>query len=113
MSLWLVGLGGVAGAVARVLVGERVERHARDTLLVNVAGSFLLGVVTTAPVPEPVALLVGVGFCGAFTTFSTFAVETVGFLEAGDPRRALRNAGGSLAAALLAVGVGFLVGGLL
>ncbi len=105
----LVGLGGVAGAMARHLVRTRVERDGVDTLAVNVAGSFLLGVVVTARAgdpADPLVLAVGTGFCGAFTTFSSFAVETVRLAENGRPREAVANALGTLVAALLAVGVG-------
>lgn len=53
-----------------------------STLFVNIVGSFILGVIAgmalgRIAVPETVRLLVGVGFCGAFTTFSTFAVEAL------------------------------------
>lgn len=105
----LVGVGGVAGAIARHLVGASVEDEYLDTLAVNVAGSFLLGALVAAPSVgplDPVTLAVGVGFCGAFTTFSSFAFETVRLAETGRPRRAVANAVGTLAAALLAVGVG-------
>lgn len=105
----LVGLGGVAGAVARHLVGSYVEGDTVDTLVVNVLGSFLLGAVVAVPSAgplDPLTLAVGTGFCGAFTTFSSFAFETVRLVETGRPWRAVVNAGGTLAAALLAVGLG-------
>jgi CrcB protein len=83
----LVAIGGAAGAAARFLVTKASATHLGTafpyhTLFVNVLGSFLLGVITglalgRVAVPETVRLLVGVGFCGAFTTFSTFAVETL------------------------------------
>ena len=72
-----VGLGGVLGAVARYLVSERIERGLLDTFAVNLLGSFLLGVLVATPVDGTAALVAGTGFCGAFTTFSTTAVETV------------------------------------
>jgi CrcB protein len=105
----LVGAGGVAGAVARYLVGSYVEDDHLDTLAVNVLGSFLLGAVVAVPsvgALDPLALAVGVGFCGAFTTFSSFAVETVRLAETGRSRLAVVNAVGTLVAALLAVGLG-------
>lgn len=105
----LVGVGGVVGALARHAAGERLEREHADTFAVNVLGSFLLGAIVAAPVGEPVALALGTGFCGAFTTFSTFAFETVRLYETGRRRRALANAAGHLAGALLAVGAGTLV----
>ncbi|WP_255151437.1 fluoride efflux transporter FluC [Halorarius halobius] len=109
----LVGVGGALGALARHLVAERVETATYDTLAVNALGSFLLGVVTAAPLPADVVLALGAGFCGAFTTFSSFAFETVRLAEDGFARLAVRNAVVNLAAALAAVLAGLTVGGLL
>jgi len=102
----LVGLGGVAGALARHLLGERIDRRTYDTLAVNVAGSFLLGLVATGPFARSLTLAFGVGFCGAFTTFSTFAFETVRLAEEGELRRAATNGATNLVGALLAVALG-------
>jgi CrcB protein len=109
----LVGLGGVAGALARHLLGERIEEGTYDTLAVNVLGSFLLGVLVSVPVGSDVLLLAGTGFCGAFTTFSTFAYETVRLAEGGYGRRAVGNATVNLVGALVAVWLGALVTGTL
>lgn len=102
----LVGLGGVAGALARHLLGERIDRRTYDTLAVNVVGSFLLGVLTAGPFGTRATLAFGVGFCGAFTTFSTFAFETVRLAEEGHVRGAAANGAANLLGALLAVGIG-------
>ncbi len=107
----LVGLGGVAGTLARHLVGERVEEATYDTLAVNVLGSFVLGVLVTVPVGSDLLLLAGTGFCGAFTTFSSFAYETVRLAESGRVQRAVLNATVNLVGALAAVGLGALVAG--
>ncbi|WP_225332983.1 fluoride efflux transporter FluC [Halomicrobium urmianum] len=109
-DLLLVGLGGVAGAVARHLVAAAVERDQWDTLAVNVLGSSLLGALVAAPAGESLLLAAGTGFCGAFTTFSSFAVDTVWLAETGRLRRAALNAVGTLAAALVAVALGGAVG---
>lgn len=81
MKVALVGLLGAAGALVRYgvasAVGERELPVA--TLAINVVGSFLLGVLVTwgsSRLSPAVATGLGVGFLGAFTTFSTFAVET-------------------------------------
>ncbi|MFC7027111.1 fluoride efflux transporter FluC [Halomicroarcula sp. GCM10025324] len=108
--LLLVGLGGVAGALGRHLVGTRLERDRADTLAVNVLGSVLLGALVAAPVGESVLLVAGTGFCGAFTTFSSFAFETVRLAELGHPRAAGLYAGGTLFSALAGVGIGGIVG---
>jgi CrcB protein len=108
-----VGAGGAAGALARYAVGRRIERGLLGTLVVNVLGSFLLGIVLTVDIPEGPSMAVSVGFCGAFTTFSSFAVETVLLAEDGDHVAATLNAGGTLLLAIAAVVAGIAVGGLL
>ena len=109
LTVLAVGVGGSAGAAARYAVGQVIERRAVDTLAVNVLGSLFLGVVLASPVDGPARLAAGAGFCGAFTTFSSFAVETVRLFEDGRRRAAVAVAAGTLAAALLAVAVGMTV----
>lgn len=107
---FLVGLGGAGGAIARHLLAQRASTPARATLTVNVLGSFALGVLTTSPVGGPVLLALAVGFCGAFTTFSSFAVETTDALVSSGPRSAVRHGALNLVGALAAVAVGFYIG---
>ena len=76
----LVAVGGAFGASARYAVGNAVRTDARvpvSTLLVNVVGSFVLGVVTFGFASEATTPTVGVGACGVFKTFSSFSYETV------------------------------------
>jgi CrcB protein len=81
VTILLVALGAAVGAPLRYLAGHLLDRGSDGelpwgTVLVNVAGSFLLGLVSgRAPGEDAVALL-GVGFCGALTTYSAFAVQT-------------------------------------
>lgn len=110
VSALAVGAGGAAGAVSRYAVATAVERRAFDVLAVNVLGSFVLGSVLTAGIEGPIRLAVAVGFCGAFTTFSSFAVETVRLAEDGRPVAAAVNAVGTLLLALVAVVAGSAVG---
>lgn len=107
----LVGIGGAIGALLRSYVSELVDRESFPvgTLTVNVVGSFVLGVLTFAGVGNDVALLVGTGVCGSFTTFSSFSVETVRLWEADERGRAIANALGTLVGAFLAVGLAWLV----
>jgi fluoride exporter len=97
MILFLIALGGAAGSVLRYLVGGAVQRSSASgfpfgTMFVNVAGCFLIGIFVRSLLnmqtsAELRALLV-VGFCGGFTTFSTFSFETMGLLEGGEYTRA-------------------------
>ena len=108
-SALLVGAGGVAGALVRHLLGERIDERTADTLAVNVVGSFLLGAIVAAP-PDLVAadlrLFLGTGFCGAFTTFSTFAFETVRLAETDEVERAVATGFANLVGAVAAVLLG-------
>lgn len=99
----LVGVGGAIGAVCRYLVAAAIGtgEFPVETLVVNVVGSFALALVTFAGVGGRALLVVGVGACGAFTTFSSFSVDTVRLW--GDERPALA-AGYALANVLLATG---------
>ena len=103
----VVGTGGAIGAALRHWVSLRVSsgRFPWATLVVNVVGSFALGLAVFAGVGESALQLVGVGICGAFTTFSSFSVETVRLYERGDRLLALANAAGNLALSLAAIGI--------
>ncbi|WP_076427316.1 fluoride efflux transporter CrcB [Haladaptatus litoreus] len=105
----LVGVGGMFGALSRHFVGQRLSGEGHGTLAVNVLGSFVLGALTAGLTSDPTLLaLVGTGFCGAFTTFSSFAFETVRLFERGKRRKAVANATINLVGALVAVGFGVL-----
>lgn len=107
----LVGTGGALGAVARHWVYRHVtwEELPAATLTVNVLGSLLFGLLVFAGTGESTTLLLGVGFCGSFTTFSSFSVETVGLWERGDRRLALANALANLLVSLAAIGLAWLL----
>ncbi|HEY0639692.1 MAG TPA: CrcB family protein [Pseudonocardiaceae bacterium] len=79
MSVLLVALGGACGAVLRFVVSRLVPAPF-GTGLVNAGGSLLLGLVTGAALARPWTALLAAGLCGALTTYSTFAAETVGLL---------------------------------
>ena len=86
-----VGLGGAAGALLRALAGRWIRSSFPfATLLVNVAGSFLLAAAYAGlpDAPDWTRALIGSGFCGALTTFSTFILETVILARSGQCRRA-------------------------
>lgn len=105
----MVFLGAAVGAPVRYLV-DRALRHSSGfplgTLVVNVAGSFLLGLVGGSA-------LLGTGFCGGLTTYSTFSYETVRLVEQENYRMAALNALGSLALGVSAAALGLVLSGAL
>lgn len=116
VSPLLVLAGGAIGAPLRYLLDLHIQaRHDSvfpwGTLAVNVLGSFLLGVVAALVAAHPdagwVLTLLGVGVCGALTTFSTFGYETVRLAQAGSRVAAGFNVVVSVAAALAAVSAGW------
>src|SRR6476469_8599917 len=110
MILLLIAIGGAAGSVLRYLIGGRVQHFAPHgfplgTLFVNVAGCFLAGILIrqfmNVQTHNHLRALLIVGFCGGFTTFSTFSMETVGLIEGGEYPRALAYASLSLLLCLM------------
>jgi len=111
----VVGVAGALGAVARYLLDGAVQGRTRatfpfGTLMVNVAGSFILGVLTGLALyhgltPAPKAMI-GAGFCGGFTTWSTASWETVRLAEDGAVGAALCNGLGGLLASVAAAAAG-------
>jgi len=111
----LLALGGAAGTNARYWLGRWVGEMygARGfplgTFLVNITGSFLLGVAAVLilerlpPVYQDWYLLIGTGFCGGYTTFSTFEWETFQLVRNGSLWLALANVAGSVAVGFLGV----------
>lgn len=113
MEPLLVGVGGSLGAMCRYLLGAFLGERSFPwaTLTVNVVGSFILGVVLFGVTRSDLLLLVGVGFCGAFTTFSSFGFETVTLWWQGKHRKAVLNALANLVVSLLAFGCAWLLVG--
>ncbi|GAA0310510.1 fluoride efflux transporter FluC [Rhodovulum strictum] len=117
-----VALGGMTGAVARSLTSLGLLHllgpgFAWGTLAVNVLGSFLIGLYATLTEPggrvfaSPAQRqFVLAGFCGGFTTFSIFSLETLLLVERGAPGLAALNLGASVLLWLLAVWGGYLMG---
>ena len=121
MSPWLVltvavsgGIGaGLRYALDRLLTPASGARFPLGILVVNVSGSFALGVLTglgSAVAPEP-ALMIGVGLLGGYTTFSTVSVESVLLAERRRWRDAALNLLGTLLLAVVGAGLGSVLGG--
>ena len=102
MTPLLVALGAAVGAPTRFVLGRWLDGRVHwGTLVVNLAGSFVLGVLTSAGVSAAAMALLGTGFCGGLTTYSSFSMQTV---ESGPRRGAayvVMTIGGCLATAAL------------
>lgn len=109
-TAWCVVLGAVVGAPLRYLTDLYLRARVGDgfpwgTLVVNVAGSALLGAVgaaAAAGAPAALTAALGTGFCGALTTFSTFGLDTATLATDGAWRLALLNVTANVGAGLLA-----------
>jgi len=116
--IWAIALGGAAGTVARYLVSLGMQRTSSDfpysTFLVNVTGSFLIGLlarILSTPTSDPVLrAALTIGFCGGFTTFSTFSAEFVAMVEQGRALRAIVYVVLSVTVGVSATVLGLVVG---
>ena len=98
MNLWtylVVMAGGACGTLARFVVADLMTPLSRQlpvgTIAINITGSFLIGLFGTLtlshgryPVPESLRMFVMIGFCGGYTTFSSFSLQTMELLQAGE-----------------------------
>jgi CrcB protein len=107
VTVLLVAMGAALGAPTRYLVGQAV-RSPWGTFLVNVVGCLVLGAVAgSGRAPAGVVALVGTGFCGALTTYSTFSWETLRLAEEEAWWRPVAYVLGSTAAGLAAAALGW------
>ncbi|MCR5820615.1 MAG: fluoride efflux transporter CrcB [Bacteroidaceae bacterium] len=107
----LVAIGGAAGSVCRFLISIfPAESFPWGTLTVNIVGSlligFLVGMATKGSLSPEMRLLLVTGFCGGFTTFSTFANESLSMMRAGDILLMSLYVGLSVTLGILAVFLG-------
>ena len=114
MTALLVVLGAVVGAPLRLLVTRVAARGGRDpargTLMVNVAGSALLGLLLgSGDAPAWAVASVGTGFCGTLTTFSTFGADVVRLVEERALGRALLHLAATVVLGLAAAAAGYLL----
>ena len=116
-KLLLVGIGGFTGSVFRYIIARLVDERASriipfGTLTVNIAGCFIIGIIyglllRKLDMSENVRLLLGVGFCGGFTTFSAFALENLTFIQQKNFGNVLLYSLASVVLGIMAVWGGF------
>ncbi|WP_231445339.1 fluoride efflux transporter CrcB [Brevibacterium zhoupengii] len=116
-----LALAGGIGAVARMLLDGIIRSRVNSaipwgTITINVSGSLALGLLTglagAAIVPEAWQLVIGTGFLGGYTTFSTASLETVRLIQERRWALSLFNGIGTLVVATAAAGLGLWIGGL-
>lgn len=117
-SILLIGFGGFAGSVLRFLISRYTALQwdtffPSGTLLVNIAGCLMIGIIygltfKDAAAPE-IRLLLATGFCGGFTTFSSFSFEFLILLRDGHHNLAFLYAGSSMMLGLAAVWIGLFI----
>lgn len=119
LTLLAVCAAGGVGAAARLALdglirGRLASTYPVATTIINLSGSLLLGLVTglatDSLLPRTVQIVLGTGFLGGYTTFSTASFETVRLIEDRRPLAALANAIGALAAGTALAALGLLLG---
>lgn len=115
-NILLVALGGAAGSVCRYLLsGINTSSFPWGTYVVNIVGSLfiglLVGLVGRGSLSPEMKLLLVTGFCGGFTTFSTFANESFAMMKAGDVMLSTLYIGASIVIGIMAVWAGMRLSG--
>jgi CrcB protein len=117
--LLAVAGGGLVGAPCRYLLDRAISGRFESnfpwgTFVVNITGAFVLGLLTGLALSHHLSavakVLLGTGFCGAYTTFSTFTFETVRLVEDGQLFEATMNVMGSVVVGLLGAAAGLALG---
>jgi fluoride exporter len=119
--LWM-GAGGFLGTIARYLVSSAIagmvgETFPWGTVIVNISGCFIIGILATTTGPDGRLIVAPdfrqfllIGICGGYTTFSSFSLQTLNLLRAGDLMGALGNVAVSVIACMVAVWLGAAAG---
>ncbi|MDR7079208.1 CrcB protein [Neobacillus niacini] len=117
--IWLIGIGGSLGAAARYLLGNYMNKKKKlnpfpfGTWVINITGSFLLGLLGNLhllnEISHGVWFFAGIGFCGAYTTFSTFGYEAITLFQSNKLKLACAYVLTSVILSIAAAGLGFTI----
>lgn len=114
MAIIIVGIGGIFGGILRFIIGRTLAEKANTnfpiaTFVINITGAFLLGVLTSLNISENTYLLLGEGFLGAYTTFSTFMYEGLNLFKNDKNKNAIVYILGSVFLGLVSYILGFAI----
>ncbi|MBT2618995.1 MULTISPECIES: fluoride efflux transporter CrcB [unclassified Bacillus (in: firmicutes)] len=118
--IWLIGIGGSLGAAARFLLGSFINNRAKKihpfplgTWVINITGSFFLGVIANlhlnSQISDWVWFFGGIGFCGAYTTFSTFGYETITLIQSNKIKLAIGYVTSSVIIGAVSATIGLII----
>lgn len=112
MEYLFVAAGGIFGSLSRFLIGRRIAEKASTafpigTFLINITGALLLGIVSSIGLNENMYTLLGTGFLGAYTTFSTFMYEGFNLFQDNEKLNAFVYILGSLILGIIGYAIGF------
>ena len=115
MEYIVVGIGGVFGSITRYALGKFISERSNTkfpvgTFIINITGALLLGIVTTYQANKGIYLLLGEGFLGAYTTFSTFMYEGFNLFQDKEKLNAFIYISGSLILGIIGFIAGIMLG---
>jgi len=118
MAYILVGIGGMTGGIMRFLLGKAISTQSNllfplGTFIINISGALALGVLVSANPGNDMLMLLGDGFCGAYTTFSTFMYEGFDLFKGREALNAVVYIVGTLALGIGGFMCGAVLGGLI
>lgn len=115
MEYIIVGVGGAFGSVTRYVIGKYISKHAKSqfplgTFIINITGALLLGLLTGLQTSKTLYVLLGDGFLGAYTTFSTFMYEGFNLFQDMEKLNAFIYIIGSLIIGIMGYAIGLKIG---
>ncbi len=115
MNLILVGIGGIFGGLSRYQLGKLISQRAKSTFpigtfIINISGALLLGLLSSLDAGKNIYLLLGDGFLGTYTTFSTFMYEGFNLFQGNEKLNAFIYILGSLILGIIGYFLGFALG---
>ena len=118
MGIVFIAIGGALGALARYALGRAIQARSDSvipfgTFAANILGPLLLGLIVGMNISGSVYMLLGDGFLGAFTTFSTFMYEEISLFADNEKKNAFVYISGTLVLGIAVYFAGFFIGGLL